>query len=223
MGLYGASFVLVTSDPDGTLSVVADALEERNRAWLAASPEHLAGEHTVRLHAESLWLSIENAAPDDVLQQVSARLSSEALTLYAIDEHRLEFQYRHWKDARLLRALDYLDDPNGMGTWTRVEGDVESWEAVLFQPTLLALYDKHAPEREKSELRKEKTIVLGSSIPWPCDGTIIDQLARQMHLPWQPLQNTFLAPTRARVVPGSPKPWKRFRREHGLNPWWRFW
>ena len=217
MGLSGAELRFVTSIP--TVRYPSSPMPWESDGPLAASPEHLAGEHTVRLHAESLWLSIENAAPDDVLQQVSARLSSEALTLYAIDEHRLEFQYRHWKDARLLRALDYLDDPNGMGTWPEWKGTSSPGRPSCFSRRCWPFMTSMRPKgrRASSERRRPSSSGLPSlgramapsSISWrgrcTCHGS--------------PCRTPFLPRPERGWRAGSPKLWKRFRREHGLNPW----
>jgi len=223
MSQYGAAFVRPSSEPKSAFDTICRMISDRNVAWLAASPEHMTSDCTVRVHDGTPWLSIDNIGQDS-LREIARDLSSEAMTFYVNDEHHLEFHYLHLRGGNLLRALDYSDreTPKGMGQWKHVEGESEAWEALLFSPKAMEAYEKYGLAQEVAEVRRQPAIRVGASIPWACDGKTIAQIAEYLQLPWDPWHDAFGVATHSAVIPGNPERQQAFLR--GLRQsWWRFW
>jgi hypothetical protein len=202
-------------------------LREANASWLAASPTNFTFELTVRTSEGSDWVSIQGALADPMLETISRALCTTAIQIHAMDEMVLRFSYSRFDDGRATRALAYGDDgnPKGRGKWTRVEGEPERWEAILFSPRLMELYEKYAPG-EVREACAENRIKPGFAVPWACDGGAIVEIARALQLPWDPTGGKFPPATQTEVIPGSPERWpeplKTLLRRH-RRPWWKFW
>lgn len=222
MGTYAAAFVQAGADGPARATEIARVLRAQNEAWLAASPENLAIEYTVRRSDGTPWISIQHGIPFDLLQKFSADMSATAIGISGCDEIILGFSYRRFDKGRVKRALDYRDNPpRGPGGWTLVEGERESWEEqILFSDKLIGLYFKYAPT-EADRAVSRKIIEQGASIPWASDAPIVGEIAAYLQLPWRPVDNMFPPATQTEVVAGSPGRWKKFHRR--LRPWWKFW
>lgn len=222
MSNYGASFVRVGPDRTATFQGLIQLLRETTESWLAASPTNLAVERIVQISEGSDWVSIQSPLDDRLLETISRTLGTTAIMIYVMDEMMLRFSYRRFDHGAAVRALQYFDDgnPRGRGKWTKVEGEPEPWEAILFSPRLMELYRQHAPD-EVEEGCAENRIKVGFSIPWACDATTIAEIARVLQLPWEPTNNQFPPATRTEVIPGSPERWKAIHQRK--RPWWRFW
>lgn len=203
MSIYSASFVRASRDPEASFAETCRLLREHDTEWLAASPKHLAAPHTVRIHPGTPWISIENAAADELLRQISQAFAAEASTFYCSDEHALVFGYSHFEDGALVRGLHYAGASSARDDerWLRVIGQAEAWESILFAPEMMSLYDRHRPQ-DAAELRKTMTITEGSSIPWACDGTTIAAIAKTLGLPWDPWNGRFFPADRVEVIRG---------------------
>jgi len=227
MSAYGASFVRVRGDRATSFRETSRLLRETNESWLAASPTNLAVELIVRSSEESDWVSIQSALADPLLETISRVLCTTAVMIHVVDEMVLRFAYSRFDNGEAVRTLVYADDgnPKGRGTWTKVEGEPEPWETVLFSPRLLELYKKRAPD-EVQEGCAERKVKAGFSIPWACEASTVLEIARALELPWEPMGNTFPPATQTEVIPGSSERWnsfwKAFRRQH-WRPWWKFW
>lgn len=223
MSVYGASFIRAHPNRETSFRETCRLLRESNARVLAASSTSTAIEHTVRASEGSEWLSIENAISDYELETISRALSTTAVTVYAVDEKALRFSYARFEDGRAVRALEYSDDSGKVerGRWTKVEGEPEPWESILFSSRLMELYAKHAPD-EVPEACTQNRIKAGFSIPWACDAGVVAEIARALQLPWEPLTNdAFPRSAKREVIPGSPERWKAFLRQQ--RPWWKFW
>jgi hypothetical protein len=219
----GASFVQAGSDGPASFGEICRRLREKNATWLAASPTNLAIEHTVRLSDATPWISIQNVVDDELLAQLSKDLGTTAITIYALDEIRLTFSYRRFEEGGIVRALEYGDGkrPRDRGAWTKVDGEREEWEGLLFSDSLTALYRKYALD-EVDEVCPAERIKLGHSIPWACDGETVAQIVERLSLPWRPLDDTFAPASRTEVIPGSPERWQELHRSF-RKPWWKLW
>jgi hypothetical protein len=91
----------------------------------------------------------------------------------------------------------------------KVEGETEPWEAILFSPRRMALYEKRAPD-EVGEACADGKINLGFSVPSACDASTVAEIARALQLPWEPMENRFPPATHTEVIPGSPERWRTF-------------
>lgn len=223
MSVYGASFVRAYPDRATSFRETSRLIRERNASWLAASPTNLAVEHTVRASEGSEWVSIQNAVDDQLLDTISRVLGTVAITIYAIDEKVLRFSYSRFDHGQAVRTLEYADEGNSndRGKWTKVEGEPERWEALLFSPKLMELYRKYAPD-DLHEGCAESKIKRGFSIPWACDAGTIAEISRTLQVPWEPIGDRFPPATQTEVIPGSPERWNAFHRQH-RRPWWKFW
>jgi hypothetical protein len=217
MAVFGASFVRAQPDRATALRETSRLIRESVESWLAASPTNLAVDNTLRATEGSEWISIENGAPDQALATISRLLQTVAITLHASDEIMLRFSYKRFDGGRVVRALEY-DDDGARGRWTQVDGEPETWEALLFATELLELYRKHAAD-DVHEVCAENAIKLGFSIPWACDAGTVAQIARALELPWVP--GSFPPAAEIDIVRGSPERLEAFRRQH-RRPWWRF-
>jgi len=177
----------------------------------------------VRASEGSDWVSIQNALADQLLETISRVLGTTAIMIYVMDEMVLRFSYRHFNNGQAVRILEYVNhgNPKERGKWTKVEGEPEPWEAILFSHRLMELYRKHAPD-EVHESCEESKIKPGFSIPWACDASTVADIARALQLPWEPIDNRFSPATQTEVIPGSPERWKAFLRQQ-RRPWWKFW
>jgi hypothetical protein len=215
----------VQAGPDGVgrFAATCRLIREKNAAWLAASPTNLTIEHTVRFSEGGAWISIQNAIDDELLRRLSVELDTRALTIYAIDEKILTFSFLHVHRGRTLRELGYTHKqrPDGRDAWTTVAGEREAWEDVLFSPRLMELYRMWAAD-EVAEACRDRTIKIGHSIPWACDGDVVRDIAERLQLPWNPYDDTFPPATQTEVIPGSPERWKEFHRSQ-RRPWWKLW
>jgi hypothetical protein len=222
MGTFGAAFVQAGDDGPARAAEIARALREQNTAWLAASPENLAIEYTVRRSAGTPWISIQHGIPFDLLQKFSCDMGATAIGISGCDEIILGFSYRRFDSGRVRRALDYRDNPpRGPAGWMLVEGEREPWEEqVLFSNKLIGLYFKYAP-KEADRAVSRRIIEQGASIPWSSDADIVGEIAAYLQLPWRPVDDTFPPATQTEVVAGSPDRWKKFHRR--FRPWWKFW
>ena len=223
MSVYEASFVRARTGPATSFRETARILREANESWLAASPTNVTWELTVRLTEGSDWVSIQASLADQQIETLSRELGTTAIRIYMSDEMVLRFSYGRFDHGQAVRSLEYADggDPRAGGTWTKVEGEPEPWEALLFSPRLLELYRKYAPD-ELPEGSADRRIKPGLSIPWVCEADVVAEIARALQLPWAPIGNGFPPATHTKVIPGSPERWKAFRRRHRRS-WWRFW
>jgi hypothetical protein len=224
VGTFGAAFVETGEDGPARVAEIARLLREKNEAWLAASPQHLAVEYTVRRSDGIPWISIQNGMTlaFDLLQKLSGDMGATVISISGCDEINLGFLYRRFESGRVRRALEYGADSPGRKGWTLVEGVREAWEeAVLFSNALTGSYFQLVPE-EADRAVSRKIIEPGASIPWACDVRIVAEIATYLQLPWRPVGDTFPpAATQAEVVAGSPERWKGFNRR--FRSWWRFW
>jgi hypothetical protein len=223
MSVYGASFVWAHPDRATSFRELSRLLRERNASWLAASPMNLVVELIVRTSEGSDWASIQRALAAPLLETISRVLSTTAIAIRMMDEMVLRFSYQRFDNGRAVRTLEYADDgdPKGRGKWTKVEGEPEPWENILFSPRLMELYRKRAPD-EVQEGCAESKIKPGFSIPWACDASTVAEIVRALQLPWEPIDNKFPPATQTEVIPGSPERLKAFLRQRG-RPWWKFW
>jgi hypothetical protein len=186
MGQMGGTFVRVTSDHEQALATIRRLLEERDRSWLAESPEHVTCDHVLRLHSDSDWLSIDGC-PDNVVKQISVDLKTEIIELYAVDECHLRFRYTRHSNGEERRALWY-----DARVWTTVRGTPEPWETlILFSDRLMDLYRKHAPQDELRSVEDRPNLKEGRSIPWACDSDTVTQIARALGLPYDAREDSF--------------------------------
>jgi hypothetical protein len=223
MSVYGASFVRAAPDWTTTFQRLSRLLRDMNESWLAASPTNLAMERIIQASEQSDWISIQSPLDDHLLETISRALGTTAIMIYMMDEMRLRFSYRRFDHGSAVRALQYLDDgnPRARGKWTRVEGEPEQWEAILFSPPLIEQYRTYAPD-EVAEGCADNKIKPGFSIPQPCYASTIAEITRALQLPWDPIENRFPPATQTEVIPGSPERWKAFHHQH-RRPWWKFW
>lgn len=229
-GVYGASFVRVSSDRELAFRETCRLLHESNARRLAESPTSIPVEHTVRASRHSDWISIENAVHDVELQTLSQVLHATAVTLYAVDEKSLRFAYSRFEDGRCVRMLNYgpahertanaAAEPTRR-EWTKVEGHPEAWETTLFSPQLMQLYRDYAPD-EVGAVSGVPAVKLGFSIPWAHDLNVLATIAEELRLPWKPIGNHFAEATHTEVIRGSPERRKAFLRKY-RRPWWKFW
>lgn len=223
MSVYSASFVQVRSTT--TFQELSRLLRETNESRLAASPTNFAPELIVRSSEEGEWISTQRALDDPLLETISRVLGTTAIMFSMMDEMVLRFSYRRFDKGAAVRALQYVDDgnPRDRGKWTKVEGEPEPWEAILFSPMLMELYRKRAPDEVHKGCAESK-IKPGCSIPWVCDASTVAEIARALQLPWDPVDNGFPPAPQTEVIPGSPEReafWKVFRQQH-WRPWWKF-
>jgi len=211
MSQMGGTFVRAASDREQVFEMICRLIRERDRAWLAASPEHATCDHDVRLHAESDWISITTCL-EGVATEISVTAATEVIELYCVDEHRLRFAYDHHAKGEALRSLQYDDN-----AWTVVRGTPEGWEsAVLFSAELMNQYRKHAPQDELRMVEERSIVTVGRSIPWACDGDTITQIACALGLPYEGRGDKFLNELRRETITGllSSRP--------SAKRWWRF-
>lgn len=206
MSSYGASFVRAYPDKVTSWRELSRLLREANASWLAESPTNFAVELIVRATEESDWFSIQKALADQLLETISRILGTTAITIYVMDEMVLRFSYRHFDNGQAVRALEYVDhgNPRERGKWTKVEGEPEPWEAILFSDRLMELYRKHAPGEVHGSCAEGK-IKPGSSIPWACNAGTVAEIVDALQLPWDPIGNRFSSVTQTEVIPGSPE------------------
>jgi hypothetical protein len=223
MSGYGASFVGARPDRATSFRELTHLLRETNASWLAASPKNFTEEIIVRASEGSDWVSVQRALADQLLETISRVLGTTTIMIYVVDEVVLRFSYRRFNNGQAVRALEYVDyvNPKERGKWTKVEGEPEPWEAILFSHRLIELYRKYAPD-EVHEGCAESKIKPGFSIPWACDASTVAEIARALQLPWEPTENRFPPATQTEVIPGSPERLKAFLRQQ-WRPWWKFW
>jgi hypothetical protein len=210
MSRYGASFVRARPDRATSFRNLSRLLRETNASWLAASPANIAVELIVRTSEGSDWLSIQRALADQLLETISRVMGTTAIMINMVDEMVLGFSYRRFDNGKALRILEYATDDNSKerGTWTKVDGEPEPWEAILFSSRRMELYRKHVPG-EVDEGCSESKIKPGFSIPWACDASTVSEVVRALQLPWEPIDSRFPA-AQTEVIPGSPERWKGF-------------
>lgn len=179
VGEMGGTFVRATSDREQALTQICHLLVERDKAWLAESPEHATSDHIVRLHAGSDWISINWCRPD-AATAISVALATEVIALHGVDEHRMRFGYTHHASGEELRKLHYED-----GAWKVVRGAPEPWE------TSVRVSDERA------------LITEGPSIPWACDGGTLTRIAHALGLPYDAHGDRFLNEIRRETIRGS--------------------
>ena len=71
----------------------------------------------------------------------------------------------HFEDGKELRRIEFAD-----GTWYRVEGESQPWEAALFSETELEAAKEIAEPETDAELDAvfaKKTLATGQELPWP--------------------------------------------------------
>lgn len=107
-------------------------------------------------NAEFIRVRLGIYAPEQALMGLSLRLETDVMWL---SYHSVVdwFEYYHWKDGILLRALVYGRTVER--AWERIEGEPEAWERqVFFDPddlaSLLEWSDEDETEEEKQQLRE---------------------------------------------------------------------
>ena len=189
---------VAAADRDRIFAEVCSLIEDRDRAWLGASPEHETADHILRLHEGFPWLSIDWAS-GDVPELLSASLSTEVVVVQANDENRMWFVFRRLVRGDAVRDLHYVED-----AWSTVLGVPEPWEKkVFFSPELMASYRQHAPPEEVDRIEADRTVVKGLSIPWACDWRIVAQIVETLALPYEATSHSFPSELRRHLIRGS--------------------
>lgn len=186
MSVYSATFLHADRPDDPRFKRCVEYLESHEERF---SP--------CEVRAFPDWIVIDRYLDPGTLQDLSARLATEVIGIYAIDEKVLSFQFAQYRGGQVVRVLEkQLErEADDAAPWARVEGEPQEWEAKVFFASPDPYLRVARSDEEREKIRRafsEKRIAAGATIPGAAEYTTIKAMTEALGLPWQEVRTAGL-------------------------------